>query len=42
MGRWAAKRAGVEIAACMFVGEDIAEVIGARLAGMNAQQKPRH
>ena len=38
---FAAKRAGVDIATCLFVGEDIAEVIGARLAGMNAQLKPR-
>jgi len=39
---FAAKRAGVDLTECMFVGEDIAEVIGARLAGMNAQLKPRH
>ena len=38
---FAAKRADVDIADCMFVGEDVGEVIGARLAGMNAQLKPR-
>ena len=38
---FAAKRAKVAIAECLFVGEDIGEVIGARLAGMNAQLKPK-
>ncbi len=28
-------------AACLFVGEDLAEIIGARVAGMQAQLKPR-
>jgi HAD superfamily hydrolase (TIGR01509 family) len=38
---FAASRAGVAVQDCLFVGEDIAEVIGARLAGMSAQLKPR-
>lgn len=28
------------VAACMFVGEDLVEVIGARAAGMQSQLKP--
>ncbi len=38
---FAAHRAGVDVGACLFVGENIAEVIGARLAGMEAQLKPQ-
>lgn len=39
--RHAAKLAGLEVGQCMFVGENLAEVIGARAAGMMAQLKPR-
>lgn len=38
--RFAAQKAGVPIDRCLFVGENFAEVIGARAAGMQAQLKP--
>ena len=37
---FAAQKAGVPIDRCLFVGENLAEVIGARAAGMQAQLKP--
>ena len=36
---YAAKRLGVQPAECMFVGENLVEVIGARNAGMQAERK---
>jgi HAD superfamily hydrolase (TIGR01509 family) len=38
--RFAAQKAGVEISRCMFVGENLTEVIGAMTAGMKALLKP--
>jgi FMN phosphatase YigB (HAD superfamily) len=37
----AAALAGVPIEQCLFVGEDLTELIGAQAAGMTAQHKPR-
>jgi FMN phosphatase YigB (HAD superfamily) len=39
--RFAARRVGVGVGDCLFVGEDLAEVIGAQAAGMQAVLKPR-
>jgi len=36
----AAQKVGVEIGRCLFVGENLIEVIGARAAGMQAILKP--
>jgi HAD superfamily hydrolase (TIGR01509 family) len=38
--RLAAQRAGVEISRCLFVGENLVEVIGAIVAGMKVVLKP--
>ncbi len=38
--RFAAQKAGVEISRCLFVGENLIEVIGAMTAGMKALLKP--
>lgn len=38
---FAAKAVGVPVNRCLFVGEDLIEVIGALSAGMKAVQKPR-
>jgi hemerythrin-like domain-containing protein len=38
--RYAAERIGVPIERCLFVGENLIEVLGARTAGMNAELKP--
>jgi HAD superfamily hydrolase (TIGR01509 family) len=38
--RFAAQKAHVEISRCLFVGENLVEVIGATLAGMKAMLKP--
>jgi len=38
--RFAAHKAGVEIGRCLFVGENLTEVIGAMTAGMKALLKP--
>jgi len=37
---YAAERAKVAVSACVFVGENLAEVIGAQVAGMHGQLKP--
>jgi FMN phosphatase YigB (HAD superfamily) len=39
--QFASTQVGQPIGTCLFVGEDLAEVIGARAAGMQAQLKPR-
>ena len=36
--RFAAQRVGVPVAKCLFVGENLTEVIGARASGMQATQ----
>jgi HAD superfamily hydrolase (TIGR01509 family) len=38
--RFAAQQAHVEISRCLFVGENLVEVIGALAAGMKALLKP--
>jgi FMN phosphatase YigB (HAD superfamily) len=38
--RFAAKKAGVPINRCLFVGENLIEVIGATVAGMKGMLKP--
>lgn len=38
--RFAAKKAGVAIGRCMYVSENLVEVMGAQVAGMRAQLKP--
>lgn len=38
--RFAATRAGVPIERCLFVGENLIEILGARTAGMQALLKP--
>ena len=38
---FAAKKVGVPVNRCLFVGENLIEVIGALSAGMKAVQKPR-
>jgi len=38
--RLAAQRAGVEISRCLFIGENLIEVIGALVAGMKVVLKP--
>jgi HAD superfamily hydrolase (TIGR01493 family) len=38
--RFAASKVGLPIGDCLFVGEDLVEVIGARVAGMQSQLKP--
>jgi len=38
--RFAAQKAGVEIGRCLFVGENLIEVIGAMVAGMKVMLKP--
>ena len=38
--RFAAQRAGLEVSRCLFVGENLVEVIGATAAGMKAVLKP--
>jgi len=38
--RLAAQRVGVEISRCLFVGENLVEVIGAMVAGMKVLLKP--
>ena len=37
----AASRAKIPIGSCLYIGEDLAEVIGAQAAGMRSQLKPR-
>jgi FMN phosphatase YigB (HAD superfamily) len=37
--RFAASKVGLPISACMFIGEDLVEVVGARVAGMQSQLK---
>ncbi|MFL5574396.1 MAG: HAD family hydrolase [Gemmatimonadaceae bacterium] len=39
--RFAARRAGVAPSRCLYVGEDLAEVLGALAAGMQAVLTPR-
>jgi FMN phosphatase YigB (HAD superfamily) len=38
---FAARQAGVPIDRCLFIGENLAEVVGALAAGMHALLKPR-
>jgi FMN phosphatase YigB (HAD superfamily) len=38
--RFAAQRVGVPIGRCLFVGENLVEVVGATVAGMKALLKP--